>query len=72
MKVPPEIIAKIESIGVQPQVQTRALCDIEGNMGETWVVADKRHLLLLSRRLGEDFAPSIIPMSKIESFEITN
>jgi uncharacterized tellurite resistance protein B-like protein len=72
MKVPPEIIAKIESIGVQPQVQTRALCDIEGNIGETWVVADKRHLLLLSRRLGEDFAPSIIPMSKIESFEITN
>jgi uncharacterized tellurite resistance protein B-like protein len=72
MKVPPEISAQIETIGVTPQVKTRALCDLEGNLGETWVVADNRHLLLLSRRLGADFAPTIVPIAKVETFEIAD
>ncbi|MFT5126842.1 MAG: putative tellurite resistance protein B-like protein [Rhodothermales bacterium] len=72
MKVPPEVTTKIEAIGVKPQIKTRALCDLEGNLGETWVVADSRHLLLLSRRLGADFAPTIIPMAKINVFEISD
>ena len=72
MKIPPEVTALIEKIGVTPRVKARALSDLEGNLGETWVIADARHLVFISRRLGKAFAPSIIPMSKVETFEISD
>jgi uncharacterized tellurite resistance protein B-like protein len=72
MRVPPEVAAQIEKIGVTPRAKVRALCDLEGNLGETWVVADERHLVLLSRRLGADFAAQIVPMSKIETYTIAD
>ncbi len=72
IKIPPEVKYDCESRFhiVEPDVIVRTLTDIDGNVGETYLLADSAALAAYSRKLGEPFHPVLVRYDTLKAFEI--
>ena len=72
MRLPQEIAATFaRQAGIpQPLLALRALADLEGNLGETYVVAGPGDLWLYSKRLGESVRDHQLPWVKLTDMHL--
>ncbi len=71
MILPQELAQRLSVSGAHPpKTAARALYDLEGNLGETWAVTDGQQLFLLSKRIGQDFSHSQIPLKDIDELSV--
>ncbi len=70
MQLPDELVTRIKADGGHPQVAVRALYDLDGNLGETFVAADNRTLWLFWRRFGEPFQTLRLSLAEISELKV--
>ena len=71
MHLPPDLAAEVERLaGAKPDVIARAIYDLDGNLGETYVVCTGPRLILFSKRLGQAFRSVDVPLSDIATMSI--
>lgn len=67
LNLPAEVLQVLDpSTLKEPCVAVRSLFDLEGNIGETHVIADPHTLHLLSRPLAGSFAKASSPLARVE------
>ena len=71
MNLPAEILQTFDpsTLG-EPRVSLRSLFDLDGNVGETQLLADGRVLHLFSRKLGGAFETTSLPLTRIERLRL--
>ena len=71
LTLPAEVLQVFDpSTLVEPYVAARSLFDLEGNLGETHVIADRHTFHLLSRSLGGAFVKTSSPLDRIERLDL--
>ena len=71
MNLPAEILQTFDASTLgEPRVALRSLFDLDGNIGETHLVADGRVLHLFSRNLGGVFETTRLPLDGIDHLSV--
>jgi len=72
MRLPDELSTAIQTTtNAQPLAAARALYDLDGNLGETYVVATDRSFWVCSRRVGDPFITRSWPWTEIATLTMT-
>ena len=73
MQLPPEVEQgfKQASASGEPTLSARALSSLEGELGETYLLADAAALYLFSRKVGEEYRQHQFDLATIESLELS-
>jgi uncharacterized tellurite resistance protein B-like protein len=73
MDLPPDLASRFQNhTGQPPRVVTRALDDLDGHPGETWLASNPASIALYSRRLGEPFREWHWKLDQIQALEPVN
>lgn len=71
MSLPADLKREFEAAGgTGPTAVARALYDIEGNLGETYIATDGRKLALYSRRAGEPRVARYLDLAQISQMDL--